>query len=108
MFNVSLILAFITSQVEKMELVGYSDSDSRGSLDDWKSTSDSCFTIGRGLITWRLSKQGLVDRSSTEAKYITSTSVSAQALCLRKMLEEIGEKQTHPTIFLVIKRVPFN
>eukprot|EP00253_Pinus_taeda_P016719 PITA_16719 len=69
-----------------------------GSLDDRKSTSGNCFSFGYGLITWSLKKQSIVSLSSTKAEYVAVTSAGTQALWLRKILEEIGEKQVHPTM----------
>ena len=80
-----------------MELVGFNDSDWGSNLDDRKSTSGQCFSLGLGLITWSCKKQSTVALSSCEAKYIALTIASAQALWLRKLLDEIGEKQHGPT-----------
>eukprot|EP00253_Pinus_taeda_P015435 PITA_15435 len=83
---------------EKFNLVGFSDSNWGGSLDDRKSTSGNCFSFGSGLITWSSKKQSVVALSSTEAEYVAVTSASTQALWLKKILEEIGEKQVQPTV----------
>ena len=69
-----------------------------GSLDDRKSTSGNCFSFGSGLITWSSKKQSIVALSSTEAEYVAITSASTQDLWLRKILEEIGEKQIQPRV----------
>ena len=37
---------------KRFNLVGFSDFDWGGSLDDHKSTSGNCFSFGSGLITW--------------------------------------------------------
>ena len=86
------------SHVDKFELVGFSDSDWGSNLDDRKSTSGQCFSLGSGMITWSSKKQSTVALSSCEAEYIALTVASAQALWLRKLLDEIGEKQHGPTI----------
>ena len=62
-------------------------------MDDRKSTSSNCFSLGSGLITWSSKKQSMVALSSTEVEYVVVTSVGTQALWLRKLLEEIGEIQ---------------
>jgi len=79
-------------------LVGFSDSDWGGSVDDRKSTSGNCFTFGSGLVSWSSKKQSIVSLSSTEAEYVAVTSAGTQALWLRKILEEIGEKQVQPIV----------
>eukprot|EP00253_Pinus_taeda_P007517 PITA_07517 len=58
----------------KFNLVGFSDLDWGGSLDDRKSTSGNCFSFGSGLITWSSKKQSIVALSSTEAEYVAVTS----------------------------------
>ena len=77
----------------KFNLVGFSDSDWGGSMDDHKSTSGNCFSFGSGFITWSSRIKIIVALSSIEAK-----SVGTQALWLRKFLEEIGEKKIQPIV----------
>lgn len=83
---------------EKFNLVGFSDSDWGGSLDDCKSTSGNFFSFGSGLITQSAKRQSIIVLSSTEAEYVVVTSAGTQVLWLRKILEEIGEKQIHGTV----------
>ena len=90
-------MVFITTS-KRFNLVGFSDFDWGGSLDDRKSTSGNCFSFGSGLITWSSKKQSIVSLSSTKAEYVAVTSACTQVLWLRKVLEEIGEKQIHPTM----------
>eukprot|EP00253_Pinus_taeda_P017386 PITA_17386 len=98
---VSLVSRYMTNPSEihmKAAKRILSDSDWGGSLDDRKSTSGNCFSFGSGLITWNSKKQSVVALSSTEAEYVAVTSAGTQALWLRKILEEIGEKQVQPTV----------
>ena len=53
--------------VSEFKLVGYTDSDWAGSLDDKKSTSGSVFSFGLGAITWSSKKQDTMALSSSEA-----------------------------------------
>ncbi|XP_016750476.1 secreted RxLR effector protein 161-like [Gossypium hirsutum] len=46
---------FIRSK--EFKLVGFSDSDWGGSIDDMRSTSGYCFTLGFGVFSWSLKKQ---------------------------------------------------
>lgn len=50
------------------------------------------------MITWSSRKQGSVALSSIEAEYIVVTTFVAQALWLKKVLEEISKKQSGPTV----------
>ncbi|PNX66496.1 putative copia-type protein, partial [Trifolium pratense] len=51
----------------EIELVGWSDSDYAGDLDDRKSTSGYVFMLGTGTISWSSKKQPIVTLSTTEA-----------------------------------------
>ena len=59
---------------EKFNLVGFSDSDWGGSVDDGKSTSGNCFSFGSGLITWSKKKKNhccpLIHRSRVCCSYL--------------------------------------
>ena len=50
------------------------------------------------MITWSSKKQSMVALSSTKVEYIAVISASAQALWLRKILEELCEIQSGATI----------
>ncbi|KAK4389894.1 Retrovirus-related Pol polyprotein from transposon TNT 1-94 [Sesamum angolense] len=79
------------------KLVGYTDSDWAGSVDDMKSTSGYTFSLGSGIFSWASKKQAIVAQSSAEAEYIAAAATSNQAIWLRRILEDIGEKQEEPT-----------
>ncbi|KAL0403778.1 UNVERIFIED_CONTAM: Retrovirus-related Pol polyprotein from transposon RE2 [Sesamum radiatum] len=79
------------------KLVGYTDSDWAGSADDMKSTSGYTFSLGSGIFSWASKKQATVAQSSAEAEYIAAAATSNQATWLRRILEDMGEKQEEPT-----------
>ncbi|KAL0414443.1 UNVERIFIED_CONTAM: Retrovirus-related Pol polyprotein from transposon RE1 [Sesamum radiatum] len=79
------------------KLVGYTDSDWAGSADDMKSTSGYTFSLGSGIFSWASKKQATVAQSSAEAEYIAAAAASNQATWLRRILEDMGEKQEEPT-----------
>jgi len=58
------------------ELVVYSDSDWAGDKTDRKSMSEFITMLNSGLVVWGLKKQASTSLSSTEAKFITSTSAT--------------------------------
>ncbi|KAM0042466.1 putative RNA-directed DNA polymerase, protein kinase RLK-Pelle-CrRLK1L-1 family [Helianthus debilis subsp. tardiflorus] len=62
-------------RTDKIELVGFADSDWGACLDDRKSVSAYVFTLGSGAVSWCSKKQNTVALSSTEAKYISATLV---------------------------------
>ncbi|XP_022889020.1 uncharacterized protein LOC111404445 [Olea europaea var. sylvestris] len=68
---------------KEFKLVGFSDSDWRGSIDDMRSTSGYCFTLGSGVISWSSKKQETVAQSTAEAEFIAATATVHQAFCRR-------------------------
>jgi hypothetical protein len=48
-------------------LVGYTDSNFVGSIDDRKNTSGYASHLGTRVVAWALNKQPIVTISSTEA-----------------------------------------
>ncbi|KAK4382827.1 Retrovirus-related Pol polyprotein from transposon TNT 1-94 [Sesamum angolense] len=69
----------------------------RGSVDDMKSTSGYTFSLGSGIFSWASKKQAIVAQSSAEAEYIAAAATSNQAIWLRRILQDMGEKQEEPT-----------
>ncbi|KAL0292315.1 UNVERIFIED_CONTAM: hypothetical protein Sangu_3255100 [Sesamum angustifolium] len=49
------------------------------------------------IFSWASKKQATVAQSSAEAEYIAAAATSNQAIWLRRILEDIGEKQEEPT-----------
>lgn len=76
---------------------GFSDSDWGGSLDDMKSTSGYCFTLGSGMFSWSSKKQDIVAQSTAEAEFIAAAAAVNQALWLRKILVDLQMTQAEPT-----------
>ncbi|KAK4399803.1 Retrovirus-related Pol polyprotein from transposon RE2 [Sesamum angolense] len=62
------------------KLVGYTDSDWAGSVDDMKSTSGYTFSLGSGIFSWASKKKATVAQSSAEAEYIAAAATSNQAI----------------------------
>ncbi|XP_038984427.1 secreted RxLR effector protein 161-like [Phoenix dactylifera] len=83
---------------ECSSLIGYSDSDWAGCLDDMKSTSGYVFSLGSGICSWASKKQNIVAQSSAEAEYVAAAKATSQAVWLRRILENIGERREEETI----------
>lgn len=82
------------------KLYGFCDSDWGGSVDDSKSTSGYAFTLGTGVFSWQSKKQKTVALSTAEAEYVSASLATSQAIWLRSIMEDIGEKQGEPTLIL--------
>ena len=78
-------------------IVGYTDSDWAGDVDDRKSTSGFVFCLGSGPITWSCKKQHAHALSSTEAEYRAAVLASQEVLWLRQLMTEFGFSPDSPT-----------
>eukprot|EP00253_Pinus_taeda_P029104 PITA_29104 len=78
-------------------LVGFTDSDWAGDLDDRKSTASYVFTLGLGPITWACKKQGDISLSLAEVEYRGVVEASKEALWLHQILSKFGFQQQHTT-----------
>jgi transposase InsO family protein len=80
---------------QKFKLCGFSDSDWAGSIDDMKSTSGYCFSLGSGVFSWSTKKQETVAQSTAEAEFIAATAAVNQVLWLKKILHDLHLQQNH-------------
>ena len=62
-----------------------------------KSTSGYAFSLGSGMFSWASKKQATVAQSTAEAEYVAAAEATSQAIWLRRILEDMGEKQDEPT-----------
>ncbi|CAI0466084.1 unnamed protein product [Linum tenue] len=70
-------------------LVGYTDSDYAGDLDDRKSTSGYVFFLAGGAVSWSSKKQPVVTLSTTEAEFVAAAGCATQCIWLRRILEQM-------------------
>jgi hypothetical protein len=76
-----------------VELASYSDSDWVEDLDDRKSTTRYAFNIGSGIMSSSSKKQPTISLSSTEAEYKALCNATCEAIWLKHILENMGERQ---------------
>ena len=74
-------------------MIGFTDSDFAGILDDRKNTFGYAFHISSGVIAWASKKHPIVTLSLAEAEYVAATSATCQAVWLRKVLDGLKQKQ---------------
>jgi hypothetical protein len=80
-------------------LIGYSDSDLGGDVDERKSTAGVIFFLGEMVISWSSQKQKTVALSTCEAKYMAGAAGACQAVWLRRLLSDIaGENVQQPIL----------
>lgn len=72
------------------ELVGFTDSDYAGCVDDRKSTSGYAFILGEGAVAWCSRKQPIVTLSTTEAEFVAVAACAWQLVWMKRVLQKIG------------------
>lgn len=77
----------------RSELLGYTDSNYAGDVDDSRSTSGYVFLMSGGAVGWSSRKQPIVTLSTTEAEYVAAATCACQAIWMRRILKEIGHEQ---------------
>jgi hypothetical protein len=78
---------------EKVKILGYSDSDMAGDVDDRKSTSGVAYFFGESPVSWLSQKQKVVAQSSCEAEYIAAATAACQGVWLRRLLGDLMNKE---------------
>ncbi|KAH9706546.1 hypothetical protein KPL70_012251 [Citrus sinensis] len=86
------------------KLVGYSNSDWGGDVDDRKSTTGFVFFVGDTAFTWMSNKQPIVTLSTCEAEYVAATSSVCHAIWLINLLKELSLAQEEPTEICIDKK----
>jgi hypothetical protein len=82
-------------------LVGFSDSDHAGDINDRKSTTGYVFFFNNNLISWCSKKQGGVATSSCEAEYISAAAAACQGVWLNRLIGELtGAEQPMFKLFI--------
>ena len=82
---------------DNFKLVGYTDSDWAGSLDDRKNTFEYVFNMGSGAISWASKKQPIISQSIVDVEYIVANVAACQAIWLRRILADLNERQEDGT-----------
>jgi len=79
----------------KPVLLGYSDSDFAGDIEDRKSTTGVIYFLGSSLVTWASQKQKIVALSSCEAEYVAAVAAACQGVWLSRLIADLlGRKET--------------
>ena len=86
---------------EKLELVGYSNSNMADDVDDHKSTSRMIYFLSGGTICWQSTKQKVVALSSCKAEYIIASTTATQGVWLARLMEEFIGKEGDPPMLYV-------
>jgi hypothetical protein len=83
-----------------LHLIGYSDADWGGDLDEQKSTHTFVNTVGDNPILWRSKKQTCLSLSSTESYYRALEKAAEEAIWIQGLFTKLGfYKQNTFTIY---------
>lgn len=80
------------------EIVGFSDADWAGNVDNRQSVTGYVFMGQGGAICWNSKKQQTVALSTTEAEYMALSATVQEAMWLRNFMRELDAKEAGPTI----------
>lgn len=83
------------------KLLGYSDSDHAGDINDRKSTTGVLFYLGASPVTWLSQKQKVMALSSCEAEYIAASPAECEGVWLSRILAELKGSTQCPVEQLV-------
>jgi hypothetical protein len=81
-----------------VELIGYSDSNWAGNLNDRRSTTGYAFFIRSRVVSWSGKNHPIVSLSSTEAEYKSLCEKNCEVVWLRRLLQDVGKEQKEPTM----------
>ena len=79
---------------DQLEVIGYTDSDFVGCLDNRKSTFGYLFLLAEEAISWKSVKQSVIVASTMEAKFVACYEAMIHALWLRNFISELGDVDT--------------
>ncbi|RVW60174.1 Copia protein [Vitis vinifera] len=95
--TIALGVQFSKFAEDDLKLLGYSNSDWRGCVDDSRITLGYLFSLGSCFFTWSSKKHETIAQSTAKSKYIVVASAINQALWLRKILKDFGQEQVEAT-----------
>ena len=75
-------------------LVGYSDVDWAGCIDDRNSTLGGAFYVGNNLVAWHNKKQNCVSLSTAKAESVAAKSCCTQLMWMKQILSAYGISQS--------------
>ncbi|XP_062075084.1 secreted RxLR effector protein 161-like [Humulus lupulus] len=73
-------------KLDRLEVVGYSDSDFVGCQDSRKSTSGYIYMLAGGVISWKSANQTLVASSTMAAEFVACYEASNHGIWLRNFV----------------------
>ena len=82
-------------------LLGFSDSDFAGDVEDRKSTTCVVCFLGNSLVTWASQKQKIVALSSCQDKYVAAAAAACQGVWLSRLIGDLMGTKEAPVKLLM-------
>ncbi|MCO5588484.1 hypothetical protein L7F22_042441 [Adiantum nelumboides] len=83
---------------QELSVMGYTDSDYAGDLDNRRSTSRYVFTMTGGAVSWRSRLQTCVTQSTTEVEFIAVSEACKEAIWLGRLVIDLRIKEETPML----------
>ena len=74
---------------DEKPVIGFTDADWGGDLDDRCSTTGNVFLLAGGAISWLSKKQAVVALSTAEAEYVSLSMATQEVLWLLKLFADL-------------------
>ncbi|MCO5607911.1 hypothetical protein L7F22_062113 [Adiantum nelumboides] len=81
---------------QNLSVMGYTDSDYAGDLDNKRSTSGYVFTMAGGAVSWQCRLQTCVTQSTTYAEYVVASEALKEANWHGWLVIDLGIKEEMP------------
>ncbi|XP_043714848.1 secreted RxLR effector protein 161-like [Telopea speciosissima] len=98
--NTTCDMGILYNKGTVFSLLGFTDADFGGDLDDRRSTFGYVFSCGSGCVSWCSKKQDSISLSTMEAEYKASTLAAQECIWLRRLIEDVYASIHKSTIIL--------
>jgi hypothetical protein len=77
---------FTFKMSDNLEVIGYSNSDFSGCIDNKKSISCYIFMLVEGLISWKNAKQSIIASSNIQVEFVACYEATGQAVWMKNFI----------------------
>lgn len=81
-------------------LAGFTDADYVGDIETRRSTTGFVFMLNNGPVAWGCKRQKFTSLSTTESEYVAACESTREAVCLKRLLIELGLQEPSPVTLL--------
>ncbi|KAK8502212.1 hypothetical protein V6N12_042709 [Hibiscus sabdariffa] len=74
---------------EELGIKGYTDASFQTDKDDSRSQSGFVFCLNGGAVSWKSSKQDILDDSTTKAEYVAASEATKKTVWIKEFISEL-------------------